>query len=60
MQTVKHYFGEVERLSDMLAKQLWLIVQRTIITVRREPTIIVNVLRIIEREERYTDQTCKL
>jgi len=38
---------------DLLSKQLWLILHRTIISVRMEPTIIVTVLRIIEREERY-------
>jgi len=37
---------------DLLSKQLWLILHRTIISVRMEPTIIVTVLRIIEREER--------
>ncbi|CAH1772731.1 unnamed protein product [Owenia fusiformis] len=51
VNTVKHYFGEVERLSDLLAKQLSLILQRTLMTVRREPQIIVSCLRIIEREE---------
>eukprot|EP00918_Siedleckia_nematoides_P052359 GHVU01114441.1.p1 GENE.GHVU01114441.1~~GHVU01114441.1.p1 ORF type:complete len:748 (+),score=92.77 GHVU01114441.1:239-2482(+) len=50
--TVLHYFGEVRNVSESLGKQLWLILQRTLMTVRREPTIIVSVLRIIEREER--------
>ena len=53
LQTVMHYFAEVEKLSEHLGKQLWLILQRTLSTVRREPTITVTALRIIEREEKY-------
>ena len=52
LQTVNHYFADVERLAENLAKQLWLILHRMTITVRREPAIIVTVIRIIEREER--------
>ena len=51
-QTVMHYFEDVENLSELLFKQLRLIMQRTMNTIRREPTVIVTVLRIIEREER--------
>jgi len=43
----------MDRPMELLSKQLWLILHRTIISVRMEPTIIVTVLRIIEREERY-------
>jgi len=43
----------MDRPVEMLSKQLWLILQRTITSVRKEPTIIVTVLRIIEREERF-------
>jgi len=50
--TLKHYFNEVDKLSDELAKQLFLVLQRSINTVRKEPTALVTVLRIIEREER--------
>ncbi|KAI5608830.1 exocyst complex component 3 [Silurus asotus] len=40
------YFGEVQGLSDELAKQ------RALVTVRRDPTMLVSAVRIIEREER--------
>jgi len=43
----------MDRPMELLSKQLWLILHRTIISARMEPTIIVTVLRIIEREERY-------
>ncbi|OQR73583.1 exocyst complex component 3-like [Tropilaelaps mercedesae] len=48
---LKQYFADVERLSDELAKQLWLILKRTLNTVRREPQVIVTALRLIMREE---------
>lgn len=51
-QTIKKYFAEVESLSESLGKQLWIIIQRVLMSVRREPTLIVTALRIIEREER--------
>lgn len=46
------YFGQVQGLSDELAKQLWLVVQRALVTVRRDPTMLVSAMRIIEREEK--------
>ena len=52
VQLVLKYFADMDRPMDLLSKQLWLILHRTIISVRMEPTIIVTVLRIIEREER--------
>ena len=52
VQTLNMYFSEVEELSKELGKQLWVILQRILISVRREPTLIVTTLRIIEREER--------
>ena len=53
LQTVMLYFDGLPRLSEALSKQLSLILQRTLISVRMEPTIIVTVLRIIEREEGF-------
>ncbi|KAH9513686.1 Exocyst complex component 3 [Bulinus truncatus] len=50
--TLTHYFSEVQTLSTDLGKQLWVIIQRTLMSVRREPTLICTALRIVEREER--------
>ena len=49
---LKHYFSEVEKLSDELGKQLWFIIRQALSSVRKEPQIIVTALRIIEREEK--------
>ncbi|CAG2118198.1 unnamed protein product, partial [Medioppia subpectinata] len=49
---LKHYYSEVEKLSEELGKQLWLIIRLTLNSVRKEPAIIVTALRIIEREEK--------
>lgn len=49
---LKAYFEDIQELSDKLEKQIRLILSRTINTVRKEPTVIVTVLRIIEREEK--------
>lgn len=56
---VMQYFSGLENLSKSLSKQLFLILERTIMSVRMEPTIIVTVLRIIEREERLDTLTAK-
>lgn len=50
--TLKQYFSEVDKLSDELGRQIWLIFRRTLTCVRRDPQTIVSALRIIEREER--------
>ncbi|XP_076082869.1 exocyst complex component 3-like isoform X2 [Mytilus galloprovincialis] len=50
--TLEKYFKDVVHLSESLGKQLWVIIQRTLSSVRREPTLIVTALRIVEREER--------
>lgn len=49
---LKAYFEDVEVMSNMLEKQIKLVLSRTLNTVRKEPMVIVTVLRIIEREER--------
>ncbi|KAJ8884588.1 hypothetical protein PR048_016445 [Dryococelus australis] len=49
---LKAYFEDVQALSDLLEKQLRLVLGRTLNTVRKEPTEIVTALRIIEREEK--------
>lgn len=46
------YFQEVGDLSDMMEKQIRLILSRTLNSVRKDPTIIVTALRIIEGEEK--------
>lgn len=49
---LKAYFEDVELVSNLLEKQIKLILARTLNTVRKEPTVIVTALRIIEREEK--------
>ncbi|XP_050707871.1 exocyst complex component 3-like [Eriocheir sinensis] len=49
---LKEYFADVHKLSEDLGKQVWIILKRTLNTVRKEPPQIVTALRIVEREER--------
>lgn len=57
--TLKQYFSEVDKLSDELGRQIWLIVRRTLTCVRRDPQILVSALRIIEREEKADELALK-
>ncbi|XP_011178848.1 exocyst complex component 3 [Zeugodacus cucurbitae] len=50
--TLKRHFETVDNVSQALEKKLRLILSRTLNTVRKEPTVIVTALRIIEREEK--------
>lgn len=54
---LKACFEDVELLSQLLEKQLKLVLGRTLNIVRKEPTVVVTVLRIIEREEK-SDAIC--
>lgn len=50
--TLKRYFEKVETVSQQLERKIRLIMTRTLATVRKEPTVIVTALRLIEREEK--------
>nr|XP_023016635.1 exocyst complex component 3 [Leptinotarsa decemlineata] len=56
---LKAYFADVEVLSNLLEKQLTFILSRTLNTVRKDPTVIVTALRIIEREEKADEDAVK-
>ncbi|KAJ8914761.1 hypothetical protein NQ315_013264 [Exocentrus adspersus] len=56
---LKAYFADVEVLSNLLEKQLTFILSRTLNTVRKDPTVIVTALRIIEREEKSDEDALK-
>ncbi|XP_030830444.1 exocyst complex component 3 [Strongylocentrotus purpuratus] len=49
---LQRYFSEVAKLSDMLFKQIRLVLQRHLLIASRQPQLVVTCLRIIEREER--------
>lgn len=50
--TLKRYFEKVDEVSQKLERKIRLIMNRTLATLRKEPTIIVTALRLIEREEK--------
>lgn len=50
--TLKCYFDKVETVSTALQEKLRFIFKRTLNTVRKEPTVIVTALRIVEREKK--------
>lgn len=56
---LKAYFADVEVLSNLLEKQLTFILSRTLNTVRKDPTVIVTALRIIEREEKSDEDALR-
>jgi hypothetical protein len=59
---LKEYFEDVNELSKFMGKQIKLGLERTLNTVRKEPTLIVTILRIIEREEKAdaeADEACQ-
>ncbi|XP_022101502.1 exocyst complex component 3-like isoform X3 [Acanthaster planci] len=49
---LKQYFSEVGRLSEMLFRQLKLVMHRVLNAARENPSMVTTALRIIEREER--------
>ncbi len=51
-QLLEEYFESVAYLSERMEKQIKFTLRRTLNTVRKDPKVIVTVLRIIEREER--------
>lgn len=50
--TLKRYFEKVVTVSSELERKIRMVLSRNLNTVRKEPTIIVTALRIIEREEK--------
>lgn len=51
MALLSMYFEEVSGLSTLMEKQIRLVLARTLNTVRKDPTVIVTALRVVEQEE---------
>jgi len=57
---LRDYFSDVGKLSQSVETQLTLNLKRTINAARKEPTILVTTLRIIEREEKADAQAAQV
>lgn len=56
---LKHYFSDVEKVSEELGKQLWLHIRMTLNSAKNNPAVVVTALRIIEREEKADEMALK-
>ena len=52
MTLIHSDFGSTQGLSDELAKQLGMVLQRSLFTIPQDPIFLVSVVRIMEREEK--------
>ena len=65
MTLIHSDFGSTQGLSDELAKQLGMVLQRSLLTIPQDPIFPVSVVRIMGREEKLigaylTKKNCKL
>lgn len=52
-RSLQSYFSGVDQVANELGKQMWFRVGQFLNTLRNDPAKIVDVLRIVHREERY-------